>query len=183
MVHDFIEYASNQYFYFSLIFQVAHLIPIALVNDQPAKTESVLIKVGNTNWFTLYFPSNITNQWISQFMNVWHNNFTIRIDNPHQKIEAGKTCFHKDLDYLRTAKECEWAAKTFDIPYGGHFSGDNNPSCVYRDSDKKIYFNRNSRARCLKDRCKSKMDSNHAAICKGIENFNYNYASVTQNSA
>lgn len=34
---------------FSLIFQVAHPIPIALLIDQPAKTESVLIKVGNTN--------------------------------------------------------------------------------------------------------------------------------------
>lgn len=67
------------------------------------------------------FPFNQTNQWISQFMNVWHNNFTIRIENPHQKIEAGKTCFSKDLAYLRTAKECEEAAKTFDIPYGGHF--------------------------------------------------------------
>jgi len=87
-------------------------------------------------------------------------------ENPHQKIEAGKTCFSKDLAYLRTAKECEEAAKTFDIPYGGHFSGDTNPSCVYRESEKKIYFNRNSRARCLKDNCKTKMDSNHAAICK-----------------
>ena len=96
-------------------------------------------------------------------------------------IEAGKTCFSKDLDYIRTAYECEQAAKTFDIPYGGHFSGNNNPSCVYRESEKKIYFNRNSWARCLKDGCKSKMDSNHAAICKGIKNFKYNYASVTQN--
>ena len=96
------------------------------------------------------------------------NNFTIRIDNPFQKIDPGTFCLSKDLDYLRTDEECKLAAKTLDLPYGEHFSEDNNPSCVYRKNEKKIHFNRNGRARCLKNRCRSKMDSNHAAICKGI---------------
>ena len=72
----------------------------------------------------------------------------------------------KDLDYLRTEDECKLAANTLDLPFE-HFVGDNNPSCVYHKNEKKVYFNRNGRARCSKERCRSKMDSSHAAICKG----------------
>jgi len=84
----------------------------------------------------------------------------------YHKRPPGTFCIPKGLDYLRTGDECKMAAEMLDIPYGGHFAGDDNPSCVYRKNEKKIYFNRNGRARCLENRCRSKMDSNHAAICK-----------------
>ena len=97
----------------------------------------------------------------------------------YQKIELGTFCISKDLDYLRTGDECKIAAETLDIPYGGHFAGDDNPSCVYHKDLKKIYFNRNGRARCLKNRCRSKMDSNHAAICKGTLNSSVHFFNTT----
>merc|ERR1719322_269246 len=49
----------------------------------------------------------------------------INKNNPWQKIERGTFCISKDLDYLRTGDECKLAAKTLDLPYGEHFSGDN----------------------------------------------------------
>jgi len=92
--------------------------------------------------------------------------YDVGIGNSFQKIESGTFCFSKDLDYLRTEEECKIAAKTLDIPYGKHFAGDKNPSCVYDEDKNKIFFNRNGRARCLKNRCRSKMGSKYAAICK-----------------
>ena len=74
------------------------------------------------------------------------------------------------MDYLRTRDECKIAAQVLGIPYGKHFAGDDNPSCVYNVNEKKINFNLNGRARCLKNRCRSKMGSKYAAICKGTVN-------------